>query len=268
MKVDELASYWQELASKAGLDETQIKSVGETLGDERVAKVFTEGFRSASEFSRGLDKQRSEWEQKVNESNQKVEQLTNWYEKEAKPAYEQNLSGIQTLQKYQELYGSLDGQPPANPATYATQPEPSNGLTREEFQKAMEDYGHKTVDLTKAALLMGGDYQQRFKRPLSQEELSEIEKTALDNRLPLDKAYQSWVAPKVRELELSELEAKHKQEKEEAVRDALSKHNLPVESKPPEYHPFFNPQPAEGDAQPDGRVASRQAFLESWQAKG
>ena len=104
MKVDELTSYWQELASKAGLDTTQIKAVAETLGDERVAKVFTEGFRSAPEFSRGLDKQRTEWEQKVNDSDQKVSQLTNWYETEAKPAYEQNLRGVQSLQRYQELY--------------------------------------------------------------------------------------------------------------------------------------------------------------------
>jgi len=262
MKVDELTSYWQELASKAGLDEAQIKAVGETLGNEQVAKVFVDGFRSASEFSRGLDKNRSEWEQQLKESNQKVEQLTNWYEQEAKPAYEQNLRGVQTLQRYQELYGSLDGNNMQN-NSHPKSDTPTNGLTREEFQKAMEEYGHKTVDLTKAALLMGGDYQQKFKRPLNQEELAEIERTALENRLPLDRAYQSWVTPKVRELELSELEAKYKQEKEEAVRDALSKHNLPVDSKPPEYHPFFNPQ-SEGNPEADARAASQQAFLSGW----
>ena len=54
-------------------------------------------------------------------------------------------------------------------------------------------------------------------------------------------------------------------EKAEAVRDALSKHNLPVENKAPEHNTFFNPDkidetltPAEKDRH------SREEFASGW----
>jgi hypothetical protein len=271
MKVDEIAGYWQELAKKSGLNEDQTKKVLEALGDEPVAKAFTENFRTASEFSSGLDKERAAVTERLTAAEQKAAVLEEWYEKEAKPAFERNLQGVSSLQQYQELYGPLDGTAPLTATPNNGNQPPMNAVTREELEEMFRQQSARTVDLTKAALIIGGDYQHRFKKPLSSEELAELETSAVENRLPLDKAYEMWIAPKVAEQEREALTAKFEKEKEDAVRDALSQHNLPVDNKPPEHHPFFHPEKAEGDEDKgenafEAKQKSKSAFLSSWQS--
>jgi hypothetical protein len=261
MTATEMTEYWQGLAKKAGLSDEQTQAVTASLSDETVAKTFTDGFRSAPEYNKGLDKNRTDYDGKVAEANDRATKLESWYETEARPAYEQNRQGTATLQKYQELYGALDGEPDPKPA-----PKPEvNAVTREEFDKAMQQRGHETVDFVTEATLAGGDYAHRFKKPMSRDQIKEITKLAGDKGIPYGDAYDMWVGPDIRKLEVDALEAKHKKDTEEAVRDALSAHNLPVDPKQAEFHPFNNPGTVEGKpTSVEAQERSKSAFLTAW----
>ncbi len=265
MTKDEMTEYWQGLANKAGLSDDQTQAVVASLSDEAVAKTFTDGFRSAPEYNKGLDANRADYNTKAADADKRATELTNWYNTEAKPAYEQNLQGVSTLQKYQELYGALDDD--TAKVKPAAQPDKQvNAVTREELDKVMHQRGQETVALMKSATLMGGDYAHRFKKPLSEEQINEVEKVAVDNGLSLGKAYDMWVAPAIHKQETDALEVKHKKDTEEAVRDALSQHNLPVDSTQPD-HPFFNPPKQEGDGKStpaEAQQHSKSAFLNGW----
>ena len=264
-KHDNLSQYWQEMAAKAGLDEAQVKAVAESLGDETVAKVFKEAFVPVPDHHSTIDRQKTDFQQRLEAAQADGRRLTEWYEKEAKPAYEQNLGGVQSLKQYQELYGPLDGTAnsfhnngtPRNDA-------PVNTVTRDELEKMFRERDEATVVLTKTAMRVSGDYAHRFKEPMSAENIAELEKVAVDNHISLDKAYELWIAPKVADQKESAMKAKFETEKAEAVRDALSQRNLPVDSKPQE-HPFFNPVKVEGEPTPaDVRARSRDAFTQGW----
>lgn len=258
----ELTEYWQELAKKAGVPDDRAKVIMEALSDEAVSKAFTEGFRTSPEYNRGLDKNKSEWEGKLTESQQKAEQLEKWYKEQANPAYEENLKGISTLKKYQEQYGPLDDNTPVNNGNDP----PKNVLTREQLEEELSNRDSRFVDFTKQAMLISSDYTHRFKERLTQEDLDKLEQVALKEGIPLARAYESWTAPRIREQEIEATNVKHKKETEEAVRDALSQHNLPVDGKPREHHPFFNTSKIEGEppSDADKRSHSRDAFLKAW----
>ena len=266
-----LSEYWQEMAAKAGLSEAQIKAVGESLGDETVAKAFAEAFVPVPDHHSTLDKKKSEYEKQVQEALEKTQQYTEWYEKQAKPAYEQNLKGVSSLARYQELYGPLDAEGNSgtdNGNEHKQTTMPANTLTKEEFEEKMREFGNATVTLTKSAMRVAGDYLHRFKEPMSDEQLTDLENVATSNGLSLDKAYEMWISPRVKEAEMEALKTKYEREKEEAVRDALSQRNLPVDSSPPE-HPFFNPTKVEKDATPqDVRQQGKDAFMKAFTSWG
>lgn len=265
MTAQEIAAYWQELAKKAGVPEERVKAVVEALSDETVSKAFAEGFLTQPEYNRGLDKNKSEWESKVQEASAQAVKLNDWYEKEAKPAYEQNLHGIDTLKKYQELYGALDGTGDSK----TNGDPPKDVLTRTELNEELRKRDQNVVDLTKTAMRISSDYTNRFKEPMSEEKLNELEKLAVDNSIPLGKAYEMWIAPRVNTMEREALEAKYEKKTVEAVADALSQHNLPVGSAAPEYHPFFNRDKVEGElSEVDKRSRSKEAFTKGWNEQG
>jgi hypothetical protein len=67
----------------------------------------------------------------------------------------------------------------------------------------------------------------------------------MEQNLPLLAAYDKYIEPRVKESDAKSLEDRIKREREEAVRDALSKHRLPVDPSPGESAPIWTAKAAQ-----------------------
>ena len=143
----------------------------------------------------------------------------------------------------------------------------STGLTKEQVeeilktQSAQKDQAY--VNLSKDIAYVTMDHFQRFKEPV---DVDALEAFAIKSGLPLRQAYKEFVAPKVDEQRNAEFDAKLKAAREEGARDALSKHQLPINTRPKEAHLVFDrsekPDQPVSELQQDRN--SKEAFLEAF----
>lgn len=255
MNAAETKAYFEGLAQKAGIPAEKIAGVLQALEDESVGKVVLDAFVPRPEFSKGLDGERAKAEQAI-------ATWKNWYEKDAKPAYDANVQGVELLKKYKERFGDLDMTSDDKHAAAA-----ASGLTREDFQKLLNEELAKRdtayVGLTKTAVKVAQDYMNRFKKPL---DVDGLEKFALEKGLPLDSAYKEFIAPEVESARNAEWEAKLKAAREEGARDALSKVRNPIDARPKDQpHMFWDRKEVpQGTTEQQQDRASREAFLTAW----
>jgi hypothetical protein len=253
-KVADLQKYWQEIAAKAGLAPEAVSAVTESLGDESTAKAFRQAFVPMSEYHSNLDEMRAD-------VDGRKAKLDDWYNKEALPAYQTNLAGIERLRQYESLYGEID------PSTTTRSDATSLGFkSKDELDKYLDDRQRTMqaglVGLAKVTPRLTLDYYKRFGEVL---DLDEVEKLAVKEGLSPEAAYKAFIAPKVEEQQTKDFDAKLKAAREQGERDAVSKYKLPVDTTPRESNPFFGRETPAKDAAPvDEARASRSAFLDGW----
>ena len=210
-----------------------LKSVNpqieEILKDEKVSAKLKEGVLARAEFSSQMDAlstERRQFESEVAEARQKIERWQDWYGKTS-----QEVATIQDeLKRYRDEYGELthEGRRAAK----------AQGLTAEEFDKKLQDEINKrdlanlkfADDLTDIKI----DYRERFKEKL---DTGAVFKIAGEKNLPLDAAYNIFIADKVEEQRKVAYAEEIKRNREEAVAEYAAKHNLPViDSNPAHVH--------------------------------
>jgi hypothetical protein len=254
--VENLREYWQEIATKAGIDPTVAATIGDSLGDESVARAFRQGFVPVPEHHSTLDEVRGS-------ADAHKAELDKWYNDQALPAYQTNVGGIERLRQYEALYGELD------PSTTTRSQAADLGFqNKAELDKYLDDklraQQQGFVGLAKVTPRLTLDYYNRFKKVL---DLDEIEKISVKEGLPPDLAYERFIAPEVEAQRKMDFDAKIKEAREQGERDAVSKYHLPVETTQREASPFFDrsmPTPKEPMSPMDEDRASRSAFNEGW----
>jgi hypothetical protein len=245
MTVEEAKTYFQKLAQDAGLDETSTNAIVAGLGNEKFAKELVNGYKRQDEFSRSMDQVRT-----------KETELTKWYNEQAVPAYQANLTGLQKLQEYEKRFGNLEEADPDKAVL------PKDVLTRKEFEDLLKQRDQAYVNLTKTVSNVQMDYFKKFGETL---DLNTLEKEALASGLPLETAYEKFIQPKMEERREADFKVRIQKEREEAAREALSKYKLPVDAKPRDFHPVFDRTDApKGTSDLDQERTSRTAFLEAW----
>lgn len=249
--VEDITKYWQKVVKDQGVPQEQADAVLKLLSDEAAGKAFAQAFVPQSDYSRDLDKARDEWKGKADEALAKVNQYNDWYEKTAKPATEQYAKTADRLKKYEETFGALEDG--------ARQQVPPDVVTKKDLEEWTQRSAQNTARVMKDLSSVTVDHFKRFGDTLDVEAL---EKFAVENNLPIRQAYDSMIQPRLRERETADWEAKVKAAKEEGARDYASRHQLPVDPKPTESHPFFDrkevPQGTSAMAQ---ERASREAFF-------
>lgn len=250
--VKDITEYWQKLAKEQGLSEKAVSSVLEVLSDEAAGKAFAQAFVPQSDYSRDLDKTRDEWKGKADEALRKVAEYNDWYEKQAKPASEQFSQTANRLKQYEDRFGALeDGT--------QRQQLPPDVVTKKDMEEWVQRSSQNTARVMKDLSTVTVDHFKRFGETLDVEAL---EKHAVENNLPIRQAYDSLIAPKVRERETAEWDAKVKAAREEGARDYASRHQLPVDPKPAEPHPFFDRKDVPKDTSDIAQArSSREAFM-------
>lgn len=265
-----LTEYWQELVKDSDIPKEKADAILEALGDESVSKTFQKGFRTQPEFSRGLDKNRADWEGKLTAAEQSKEAVIKWHHDTAMPEYRQNQAGVAKLQQYIDRYGLLeDGSSNDADASSTNGKIPKDALTRRELEGLLTEREDKRDQRVSAALKqvmrVSTAHMKRFGEELTDEALTEVETIVTEKGISLSDAYDQWTAPRIKEQETDALKAKFEKEKAEAVRDALSKHNLPVENREPQHHTFFNPAEIDKTMDADQRDRnSRNEFAAGW----
>lgn len=252
MTRDEAKKYFKELAEKQGLSEDEMSPILKALDSEKVGKVIFDGFVPRPQYSSDLDAREAEKKAAL----ARKEELEKWYKEEGRPAYEQNLRGVKTLEQYIDRYGPLteDEKKDAIKETGL-----SLKQVEELLDKKMKEKDQLYINLTKDAIRLSQDHFQRFKEPL---DIDGLEKLALEKGLPLQVAYRELIDPKVKAVDTAAWEAKVKAAREEGARDALSRHKLPTDSGPRTPHPIFDQEKVKEGIDPD--KAAKEAFMEGW----
>lgn len=191
------------------------------LADEKVSTKLKEGVLARSDYSQQMDALKAERETfaaEITEARTKIQGWQKWYgdvTTEVAATQEQ-------LKAYKDAYGDLDSQQQRQVAQQA-------GFTKDEFEKRLnEEIGRRDVanlkfadDLTDIKI----DYRDRFKEKL---DTSAVYKIAGERQCDLTTAYNVHIADRVEEARKAELKETIKKEREDAVQEYASKHNLPV----------------------------------------
>lgn len=240
----DVKKYIEELAQAAGVSDDQKQAFLQALDNAKFAKAIDDGILRHDDYSRNMDTLRADKEKFEKEKTG----YSDWY-KQSLAAFEKNK---QVVAQYEQQYGPLDGSDPKLVAS------PTNAVTKEELQKAMDEYSGKAVFIAKKAAQVSVDYFKRFNEPL---DMDAFEKFALEKGLPIDAAYDAFIRPRVSELDQKNIDERIKAAKEEGLREGRSQSNLPVDTAPKAPHPFFDrPKP---DAATGG-TKLRDSFVSAW----
>lgn len=238
-KVTDIKKYWRDTASKAGLDEADIKQV-ETMFDKPEAlKAFTDGFKPLPDYSHDLDDVRNKTK------TDKDAEYADWYKKE-QLKYNEWVSELDRLKKYEETFGPLDVTNPPDPNLDRTRG--GKTMTQEEIDKLVETKMQTVMTDTlarrDAAVLDLLDVREfhmsKFKTGLDVKAFESAWKEHPEWGGSLKIAYEKYVEPKVKEITDADVERRVKEAREEGVRDGYSRRSLPTDTAGREFSPMFN----------------------------
>lgn len=165
----------------------------------------------------------------------KEQQYQSWYQN-ANAQYEQAMA---ELTAYRNGGGSAAGEPP--PVDL------SKYLTKEDLLKQLQERDSRYAGTLKDIAKITSRHASKYGEEL---DVDTLEKIAVENNLPLQAAYDRYIAPREEDRRNRDFEAKLKAAKEEGARDALSRHKLPVDPVPSEQSLLYH-RPAESDIPKD-----------------
>ena len=128
------------------------------------------------------------------------------------------------------------------------------------------------IGLFKTGLKLSSQHLTEFREPL---DIDGVVKLAQDKNLSFEQAYSEMVAPRRSAVSAESLKAQIDAARAEGARDALSKHHIPTDAQPREYHPIFDRDPKQQVGADDyvpnsGRLSQsaertlKENFAESW----
>jgi hypothetical protein len=248
--------YVEELFKAAGVSDDNVKqAVTNFFTNEAVSKRVADDILRQQDYSRNMDAlktERTKWEE--------------WYAK-ATQDYEKNARAVADsearIRAYETAYGQLDGQQPEKQVIAPVQ----DVITKKDFEAELQKRDAQYISLLKDGITLGTRHLYEFKEPLDTEALAKV---AVEKNVTLRQAYDEMVAPRRAELSAAQHKAEIEQAKAEAVRDYASRHHLPADTQPREYHPIFDQDTSKQAEMKDGRLTLqgerqvREGFVEAW----
>lgn len=199
----------------------------EEILDDKTSAKLREGVLARADYSQSMDSLRAERESFANEVAEARNRIDGW-QKWYGEVSTQVASTQEELKAYRDAYGELDASDKRRVAREA-------GFTKDEFEKRLqEEINRRDIanlkfadDLTDIKM----DYRDRFKEALDTEAVYKI---AGERGTDLKTAYQSFISERVKEQDEAKWKETIKKEREDAVAEYASKHNLPVIDNRPE----------------------------------
>jgi hypothetical protein len=212
------AEYFKALFTEAGFDEADQTALLTKLGNEKVAGKLT------NLIADGTDNYKAQLG-RVAAAEARVKEYDTWFRDKANPEYQAALAELNALKAGRQPNPEVD---PFDTSKF---------LTKDDLQKFAQDSGARTAAVIKSVARISTRHGAKFKDEL---DVDAIEKIASENNLPLEAAYEKWIAPRVDSQRTEEFEAKLKAAREEGAKDALSRYKLPVDHVPSESAPIYS----------------------------
>lgn len=196
-------------------------AIKDIVADEKVSAKLREGVLARADYSQSMDSLRAERESFANEVAEARNRIDGW-QKWYGEVSTQVAQSQEELKAYRDAYGDLDAADKRRVAREA-------GYTKEEFEKRLQDEINRrdianlkfADDLTDIKL----DHRERFKEALDTEAVYRI---AGERGTDLKTAYQTLISDRVKEQDEAKWKDTIKKEREDAVREYASQHNLPI----------------------------------------
>ena len=253
--------YYEGLLKTAGVADDKRQALLSVLEDETVSKALANDAIAPrlrqDEFSRQMDAlkaDRTKWE--------------SWYS-QALTDTQKNAAAVADyearVRAYEAAYGALDGQP-TNGKPVIT-PVQGDFISKKDFDSELQRRDTQFISLLKDGISLGTRHLHEFKEPLDTDALAKV---AVEKGMTLKQAYDEMVGPRRAEMSTAQRKAEIEQAKAEAVRDYASKHHMPTDTQPKEYHAIFDRDTAKMAETKDGRLTTqgerqvRDGFVEAW----
>lgn len=251
----DVTKYLDELAREAGASDEERQVLTKVLSSEKAAKRLTNDLMRHDEYSSKMDKLRADADAFEGQKTT----WKGWYDGVVRDT-EANKHLVEEAQArvkaYADTYGELEG--PNGKSLVVT---PADSVSRKEYDETMNRISANAIALTKDAMYASADYLKRFGEVLDPDEL---EKFALDKKLPLKQAYREYISPRLSEQEKTAHETALKNAKDEGAREERSRLKVPIDTGPKQPHPFFDRTRPTGDKPaPTGREL-RDGFVEAF----
>lgn len=208
--------YLDELLAEAGVaaDDPKRQVIAEVFGNEKVSKKWSADVMRQSDYSRAQDALSAE------------------------------------KKKTADYYASLlqwgtdkDAELKAREAALSSTVQPGAfdiAATEKKWEERLQKTEGQFLSLLETGMSLASRHVAEFKEPL---DTAALKKIAQEKNLSLTQAYDEMVAPRRAETSAATFKAQLVAAREEGARDALSKHHIPTNATPPEYHPIFDRDP-------------------------
>jgi len=251
-----LDQYLKEILKDAEgtLPKEKVEAARELLAHEKVAPRVKELALTRSDYSRNMDKLRSE-ERALQE---KLAETERFYQTQILADHNNREAFSQLQAENQRLQQQMQGQPYGQPLGEPQMAQPS-GITKEEYAAQMEQLQKNALSVMTKMNYLSSKHLKEFDEVLDP---SEVVKLAVEKSLPLDVAYDSYTA----ELRQKRADERHQDElkkaREEGAMEYASKHNLPlVDTRPRGIHPLLTKQDEVPRTHNDRVAAATEAYL-------
>ncbi len=206
------AEYFAQMCREAGLDETTTSGLAAIANNEKLSPKLNSLVKRATE---DFDAQTG----RVKAAEERVQKWNEWGT-EAQRAVDQANAQYQAAQA--ELQRLAAG---GDPAGF----DASKYLTKEDLVKFNQEMGQRYAGVIKDATRIASRHVAKFGE---EPDMDAIEALAAKEGLPLMAAYGKWIEPRVEVQRKESFEKEKKEYADQQVRDALSRHQLPVDSAP------------------------------------
>jgi len=255
-----LEQYLKDLLKDAEgkVPKEKVEAARELLAHELVAPRVKELALTRADYSRNMDKLRSE----ENLLREKFAETERFYQSQILADHNNREAFSQLQAENQRLQAQLQGQPygyTQGDQPQMAQPQNQDMVTKSEYAAQQEQLQKNALSVMTKLNYLSSKHLKEFDEVLNPEE---VVKLAVEKSLPLDVAYDSYTS----EMRAKRAEEKHKEdikrEREDAVAEYASKHNLPlVDTRPRGIHPLLT-KPEEVPRTHNDRVAAAtEAYL-------
>lgn len=270
MTKEEAKAYFLKIAKEAGVDESTATQQAAIFDNDKLAHAFV----ARPDVDRAISTEQARYR----DIHARNEYLEHEWLPNAKRAEAQANGLIAKFKKYQELYGDIDPNDPADVrrASNATglSRDEVNALLQETLEQRLSSRDRATLDLME----IREDYMDRFKKrlPMKEFESHVVEARKSGNQDSISAIYRDWISADIEKqtphrFSEEELKARDRRIAEEATKDFASRHHIPTTTKPREPHLLFDNESlrkskdggnGNGNGNGNGPAAGRDAFLE------
>ena len=210
--------YFTRICKEAGKTDAETASLLALAQDPKIATQLDETIRRSTDDYQAM-------KGRYDASEKRSKQLTDEWYPTAQAEYQKAMAEL--AQARQQLASNGYSEPPAFDA--------SKYLTVDQLEKMNQERDARYAGVIKQATRLASRHAAKYGEEL---DVDEVERIAVEKRMPLDQAYKEWIAPR----ELKATEDRHKKEieaaKAEAIKDYASQHRMPVDPRPIEMAPI------------------------------